>query len=77
MKDGKRTNLRTINLYYRRRALNPRARPTEIQIAFVESRAEMSAFASEIDQVLEEGASSSRLEAPNACWQIASCRASS
>jgi NADPH-dependent glutamate synthase beta subunit-like oxidoreductase len=54
MKDGKRTNLRTINLY-RPRRMNPRGRPTEIQIACLESRAEMPAFASEIDQVLEEG----------------------
>lgn len=44
----------TINLY-RPRGMNPRGRPTEIQIACLESRAEILAFASEIDQVLEEG----------------------
>ena len=54
IKDGKRTNLRTINLY-RPRGMNPRGRPTEIQIACLESRAEMPAFDSEIEQLLEEG----------------------
>lgn len=55
MKDGKKTNLRTINLY-RPRGMNPRARPTEIQSACLESRGEMPVFASGIEQVLEEGA---------------------
>jgi len=54
IKDGKRRNLRTINLY-RPWGMNPRGRPTEIQIACLESWAEMLAFASEIDQVLEDG----------------------
>ena len=35
--------------------MNPRGRPTEIQIACLESRAEMPAFDSEIEQLLEEG----------------------
>ena len=54
IKNGKRTNLRTINLY-RPWGMNPRGRPTEIQIACLESRAEMPAFQSEIEQVCEEG----------------------
>ena len=36
--------------------MNPRGRPTEIQIACLESRAEMPAFDSEIEQLLEEEA---------------------